>query len=86
MDPSEKLAATLGKLPRNTAKKLAALILDSDGEGIIQIAFIVLDGELFARLEISGGYARRLVVSAEKDAAFAEANHGGRRRWRHWHA
>ena len=82
----EQLVSTLGKLPRDTAKKLTARIIKSDGEGIVQIAFIVLDGEFFARLEISCGYTRRLVVSVEKDAAFAKANYGGRRRWCHWHA
>ena len=40
----EQLVSTLGKLPRDTAKKLTARIIKSDGEGIVQIAFIVLDG------------------------------------------
>ena len=47
MDLTEQLVATLRNFMRDTAKKLAVLILDSNRKGIVQIAFIVLDGDLF---------------------------------------
>ena len=56
MDLTEQLVATLRNFMRDTAKKLAVLILDSNRKGIVQLplsCWMVI----FSRLEISCGYA-----------------------------